>query len=497
MALIPTLNQYQMFINGQWVEAHNGDRFDSLNPANAQPWASFPHAQEADVDAAVRAAQNAFENPAWRNLHATARGKLLRKLGDLIAANKERLAQLETNDNGKLIRETMGQIGYMPEFFYYYAGQADKLEGQTLPLDKADMFAYTTHEPLGVVAAIIPWNSPMYLTAVKLAPALAAGNTLVLKPSEHASATIIELMHLVKEAGFPDGVVNVVTGFGADTGAALTRHPLVRRIAFTGGGQGARAVVKNSAENLAQLSLELGGKSPNIIFGDADIGSAVNGVIAGIFAASGQSCVAGSRLLVQDRVYDEFLAALKARVATIIIGDPMDPRSEMGPMATQPQLALVQRMVVAAQAEGAVLIHGGKRASVAGDGWYYEPTILAVNNNQCSIMQDEVFGPVASIMRFKDEPEALALANDSEFGLAAGIWTRDNGRVHRMSKAVQAGIIWVNTYRAVSPMGAIGGFKASGYGRESGIDAVKDYTQLKTVWINTSSEPMADPFVMR
>lgn len=497
MSITQSLKQYQMFINGQWLDAQDGGRFDSLNPANAQPWASFPHAQEADVDAAVQAAQNAFENPAWRNLHATARGKLLRKLGDLIAASKQRLAQLESNDNGKLIRETLGQIGYMPEFFYYYAGQADKLEGQTLPLDKSDMFAYTTHEPLGVVAAIIPWNSPMYLTAVKLAPALAAGNTVVLKPSEHASATIIELMHLVKEAGFPDGVVNVVTGFGADTGSALTKHPLVRRIAFTGGGQGAKAVVKNSAENLAQLSLELGGKSPNIIFDDADIGSAVNGVIAGIFAASGQSCVAGSRLLVQDAVYDEFLSALKTRVANIVIGDPMDPSSEMGPMATQAQLALVERMVAAALAEGAQLIHGGKRASVAGEGWYYEPTILAVDSSQCSIMQEEVFGPVASIMRFNDEAHALELANDSEFGLAAGIWTRDNARVHRMSKAVQAGIIWVNTYRAVSPMGAIGGFKASGYGRESGIDGVKDYTQLKTVWINTSSEPMADPFTMR
>ena len=491
------LSQYQLFINGQWADALDGGRFDSVNPANAQPWASFAHAQAADVDAAVQAAQNAFENPSWRNLHATARGKLLRKLGDLIAANKDRLAQLETNDNGKLIRETMGQIGYMPEFFYYYAGQADKLEGQTLPLDKADMFAYTTHEPLGVVAAIIPWNSPMYLTAVKLAPALAAGNTVVLKPSEHASATIVELMHLVKQAGFPDGVVNVVTGFGADTGAALTQHPLVRRIAFTGGGAGAKAVVKNSAENLAQISLELGGKSPNIIFEDADITSAVNGVIAGIFAASGQSCVAGSRLLVQEGVYDEFLATLKARVARIIIGDPMDPKSEMGPMATSSQLALVERMVSDAQSQGATLIYGGKRAQIKGHGWYYEPTILAVESNQCGIMQEEVFGTVASIMRFTDEAHALALANDSEFGLAAGIWTRDNGLVHRMSKAVQAGIIWVNTYRAVSPMGAIGGFKASGYGRESGIDAVKDYTQLKTVWINTSTEPMADPFVMR
>ena len=492
-----SLSQYHMYINGEWVDALDNSRFDSLNPATAEPWASFPHAKAADVDVAVQAAHAAFENPAWSDLTATARGKLLRKLGDLIAQNTQHLAQLETNDNGKLIRETQGQVGYMPEFFYYYAGQADKLEGQTLPLDKANMFGYTTHEALGVVAAIIPWNSPMYVTAVKLAPALAAGNTVVMKPSEHASATIVELMKLVEQAGFPAGVVNVVTGFGADCGAALTCHPLVRRIAFTGGVEGARAVVRNSAENLAQISLELGGKSPNIIFDDADIGSAVNGVIAGIFAASGQSCVAGSRLLVHDSVYDDFVQRLQARAATINISDPMSPEAEMGPMATQQQLSVVENLVARALQDGAKLRHGGKRPAMASNGWYYEPTILEVDSNQCHIMQTEVFGPVASVMRFHTEAEALELANDCEFGLAAGIWTRDNARVHRLCKQVKAGIIWVNTYRAVSPMGAIGGFKNSGYGRESGIDAVKDYTQLKTVWINTSSEPMADPFVMR
>ncbi|SDI71877.1 aldehyde dehydrogenase [Pseudomonas panipatensis] len=492
-----TLARFQMCIDGQWVDALSGKTFHSLNPALGEAWAELPDADEADVERAVQAAQRAFEAPAWRGLSATARGKLLRRLGDLIGARKEELAQLESRDNGKLIRETRGQVGYLPEFFHYTAGLADKLEGGTLPLDKPDMFAYTVHEPIGVVAGIIPWNSPLYLTAIKLAPALAAGNTIVLKPSEHASATILELARLALEAGFPAGVVNVVTGYGPSTGAALTRHPLVRKIAFTGGAATARHVVRSSAENFAKLSLELGGKSPNIIFADADLESAVNGAVAGIYAASGQSCVAGSRLLVQDAVYDEFVARLIERARRIRIGNPQDDASEMGPMATEQQLAIVERMVAQAQSEGATLLMGGRRPALDGNGWYYEPTLLACARHDLTIMQEEVFGPVAAVIRFKDEAEALAMANDSQFGLAAGIWTRDLGRAHRLARDVRSGIIWVNTYRAVSAMAPIGGFKNSGYGRESGIDSVLAYTELKTVWINLSPAPMPDPFVMR
>ncbi|SDK50273.1 aldehyde dehydrogenase (acceptor) [Pseudomonas delhiensis] len=492
-----TLARFQMCIDGQWLDALSGKTFESLDPSSAQPWALLPDAAEEDVERAVQAAQKAFENPAWRKLSATARGKLLRRLGDLIAENREHLAQLESRDNGKLIRETRGQVGYLPEFFHYTAGLADKLEGGTLPIDKPDMFAYTVHEPLGVVAGIIPWNSPLYLTAIKLAPALAAGNTIVLKPSEHASATILELARLALEAGFPAGVVNVVTGFGPSTGAALTRHPLVRKIAFTGGAATARHVVRSSAENFAKLSLELGGKSPNIIFADADLDSAINGVVAGIYAATGQSCVAGSRLLVQREIYDEFVARLIERARRIRIGNPQEDASEMGPMATAQQLAVVEGLVAAAKAEGARLLMGGKRPEGQGEGWYYEPTLFACDSHSMRIMQEEVFGPVASVIPFDDEAEALALANDSQYGLAAGIWTRDLGRAHRLARDVRSGIIWVNTYRAVSAMAPIGGFHQSGYGRESGIDSVLAYTELKTVWINLSQAPMPDPFVMR
>ncbi|MCV6590331.1 MAG: aldehyde dehydrogenase [Marinobacterium sp.] len=497
MSLQPdALRSFQMCIGGEWTDALSGNTFDSLNPATGQVWAQFPDADERDVNCAVDAAHTAFHSSEWRSLTPTARGKLLRKLGDLIAENTETLAQLESIDNGKLIRETRGQVGYLPEFFYYTAGLADKIEGETLPLDKPDMMAYTIREPIGVIAAIIPWNSPLYLTAIKVAPALAAGNTVVLKPSEHASATLVELVKLAEQAGIPKGVLNVVTGFGPSTGAALTSHPLVRKIAFTGGAATARHVIRSSAENFARLSLELGGKSPQIVFADADLESAVNGIVAGIFAASGQSCVAGSRLLIHKDVYEPFITALAERAARIKIGNPQADDSEMGPMATAAQLAVVEDFVARAKADGARLRLGGKRPDMA-QGWYYEPTIFECNSNADYLMQEEVFGPVAAVIPFETEEEALAMANDSNYGLAAGIWTRDIARAHRMARDVHSGIIWVNTYRAVSAMASIGGFKHSGYGRESGIDSVLEYTERKTVWINLSSEPMADPFVMR
>jgi (Z)-2-((N-methylformamido)methylene)-5-hydroxybutyrolactone dehydrogenase len=488
--------QFQMLINGQWIAAKSGKTFESINPATEQVWGEFPFADANDVDDAVRSAHAAFESDEWRLMTASQRGKLLRKLGDLVGDNKEKLAQLESKDNGKLIRETLGQVGYLPEFFYYYAGLADKVEGETLSLDKPDLFGYTVREPLGVIAGIIPWNSPLYLTAIKIAPALATGNTVVLKPSEHASATLLELGKLALEAGFPAGVLNVITGYGLPCGDALTRHPLVKKIAFTGGSESAKHVIRNSAENYAKLSLELGGKSPNIIFNDADIDSAVNGAVAGIFAAAGQSCVSGSRLLVQEDIYEEFVTRLTERAERIVVGDPSHIETEMGPMATASQLAIVERFVDIALTEGARLRTGGKRADIQ-SGWFYTPTILECNSNHDTLMQEEVFGPVAAVIPFKDEAEALAMANDSKYGLAAGIWTQNLAKAHRMIKGIRSGIVWVNTYRAVSASAPIGGYGQSGYGRECGIDSINEFTQIKTVWINTSSEPMADPFIMR
>lgn len=492
-----TLARFQMCIGGEWVDALSGKTFESLNPALAEPWAELPDADEADVERAVQAAQTAFDSPAWRGLTATARGKLLRRLGDLIAENKEHLAQLESRDNGKLIRETRGQVSYLPEFFHYTAGLADKLEGGTLPLDKPDLFAYTVHEAMGVVAAIIPWNSPLYLTAIKLAPALAAGNTIVIKPSEHASATILELARLALEAGIPPGVVNVVTGYGPSTGAALTRHPLVRKIAFTGGAATARHVVRSSAENFAKLSLELGGKSPNIVFDDADLDQAVKGAISGVFGASGQTCMAGSRLLVQKTIHDAFVEKLVAAAGEARIGDPSKMDTQIGPIATRPQWEKILRMIDMAKKEGAVCALGGHALSGPdyGQGQFVAPTIFTQVRNDMRIAQEEVFGPVLCVIPFEDEEDALRIANDVEFGLAAGVWTRDLHRAMYCVDRLRAGTVWVNNYRSTSFTTPFGGYKRSGLGREGGVEAIKEYLQTKSVWITTKPN-RANPFVL-
>ncbi|EGQ26488.1 aldehyde dehydrogenase [Mammaliicoccus sciuri] len=492
-----SLKKYKMYINGEWVESESGEYFPSYNPATGEAWCEVAKGTEEDVNRAVQAAHEAFQNSEWAEMTYTERGKLVHKLGELISQNIEKLAEFETRDNGKLLREMRGQLTYLPEFFYYYAGLADKIHGQTMPIDKKDIFAFTTREPLGVVAAITPWNSPLYLTTIKLAPALVAGNTIVIKPSEMTSASLLELMKYVEEAGFPKGVVNVVTGFGMPVGNTLTAHPLVRRVAFTGGSESARHVVRNTAENFAQVSLELGGKSPNIVFEDADPESAAMGIIAGIFGASGQSCVAGSRALLHVDIYDQVLEKLVERVEQIKIGDPLLDDTEMGPLATEAQLERVKEYVGIGQAEGGKIVIGGKTPENTDAGWYFEPTIIELIDHDARIAQEEIFGPVLSIIPFKDEEEAIALANGTEYALATGIWTRDVARAHRVAKAVHAGIIWVNTYRSISPLMPIGGSRLSGHGRESGFDAIYEYTQSKAVWINTSSEPMPDPFIMR
>ena len=491
------LTRYQMYINGEWVDAENGATFTSVNPATGQTWAEVPEASEADINRAVEAAHHAFSEGTWATMTPTARGKMLRRLAEVLAEHSEPLGRCETVDTGKLFKETRWQANYISDFFQYYAGLADKVTGETLPIDKPDMMTMTVREPLGVVAAVVPWNSQLFLVAVKIGPALAAGNTVVLKASEHASAPMLEFAKVFEEAGFPPGVFNVVTGHGEPCGRALTSHPLVDRVSFTGGPETARHVIRNSAENFAEVSLELGGKSPVMVFEDADLESAVNGVLLSIFSASGQSCVAGSRLLLQESIREEVLSRVIEKAAQIRIGAPLDDNSQMGPLATEAQLSNIQSTLADATANGADLRYGGNTPQGLETGWYIEPTIVDCPHQDISIVRKELFGPVVSALGFKDESEALMLANDTNFGLASGVFTRDVGRALRVSKAIRAGIVWVNTYRVVSPIAPFGGFKDSGYGRESGMEAIYDYTRPKTVWLNTSSEPIADPFVMR
>ncbi|MBV04325.1 MAG: carnitine dehydratase [Rhodobacteraceae bacterium] len=490
------VKSYQMLIDGEWVNASNGAMFESINPTNGQVWSKVPEATETDVDDAVNAAHRAFSTGPWSKMTPTERGKCLRKLGDLLAEKSEPLGRTESVDTGKMLKETRWQAKYIAEFFHFYAGCADKISGETLPIDKPDLFVFTNREPLGVVAAIVPWNSQLFLVAVKVGPALAAGNTIVLKASEHASAAMLEFGELVAEAGFPPGVVNIVTGHGEPCGKALTSHPLVARISFTGGPNAARHVLYNSAENFAEVSLELGGKSPFIVFDDANIESAVNGSVAGIFGAAGQSCVAGSRLYLHEDIADEFLERMVAIAKDIRIGDPLLEETQMGPLCTIGQLENIEKEVSQAIEEGGQILHGGKRPENF-EGLFYEPTIISCASQNMKIVDTELFGPVLSVLKFRTEEEVIGLANDTVHGLAAGIFTRDSARSLRMAKAVRAGIVWVNTYRVVSPIAEFGGIKGSGYGRESGFQAMHDYTRPKTIWMNTSDEPFGNPFVMR
>ena len=490
------VKSYQMLINGEWVNASNGAMFESINPTNGQVWSKVPEATETDVDDAVNAAHRAFSTGPWSKMTPTERGKCLRKLGDLLAEKSEPLGRTESVDTGKMLKETRWQAKYIAEFFHFYAGCADKISGETLPIDKPDLFVFTNREPLGVVAAIVPWNSQLFLVAVKVGPALAAGNTIVLKASEHASAAMLEFGELVAEAGFPPGVVNIVTGHGEPCGKALTSHPLVARISFTGGPNAARHVLYNSAENFAEVSLELGGKSPFIVFDDANIESAVNGSVAGIFGAAGQSCVAGSRLYLHEDIADEFLERMVAIAKDIRIGDPLLEETQMGPLCTIGQLENIEKEVSQAIEEGGQILHGGKRPENF-EGLFYETTIISCASQNMKIVDTELFGPVLSVLKFRTEEEVIGLANDTVHGLAAGIFTRDSARSLRMAKAVRAGIVWVNTYRVVSPIAEFGGIKGSGYGRESGFQAMHDYTRPKTIWMNTSDEPFGNPFVMR
>jgi len=458
----------------------------------------IPRGGKEDVNRAVAGAKAAFYSNEWRGMTATARGALLRRLGDLAAAEAGRLAEIETTDNGKLLAEMRTQLNYLPQWFHYFGGLADKIEGRVIPIDKPGVFNFTREEPLGVVVAIIPWNSPLLLAAWKLAPALAAGNTAVWKPSEFSSVSALAFGELFEKAGFPPGVVNIVTGYGNEVGEPLITHSDVAKIAFTGGDRTGEHIYQLAARGIKHVTLELGGKSANIVFDDADLDLAVNGVVSGIFAATGQTCVAGSRALIHRPIHDEFVDRLLRLAKTARMGNPLESGTQVGPITTRPQYEKVLDYIRIAKDEGAVCQLGGgpARRPECGSGWFVEPTIFTNVRPDMRVANEEIFGPVLSILPFDDEEEAIRMANGTIYGLAAGVWTTSIRRALVMSERLEAGTVWVNTYRATSYMSPFGGYKRSGIGRESGVDAIREYLQTKSVWIDISGKS-PNPFVTR
>ena len=486
---------FQLYIDGSFCEGAGGTVMHSQNPANGDTWARFARTDKTDVEREVHAAKRVLDDPKWRDMTQTARGKLLFKLADLIEQNAERLGALETQDSGKLLAETATQTKYVADYYRYYAGLADKLEGAVLPIDKPDMHVFTRRMPIGVVAAVVPWNAQMFLSATKLGPALAAGCSVILKASEIAPIPMLEFAKLIDQAGFPDGVVSVITGDADNCSIPLTRHPQVDRIAFTGGPETARHVVRNSAENFAVTTLELGGKSPILVFQDADLDSAANGLIAANFGASGQSCVAGSRGLVHRSILPDLISRITDKARGIVVGDPLDSATHVGPLCTHAQIDRIVDTLDKAQSQGATIHFGG--APLERDGNYMTPTLVECASEDTETLHIEMFGPVMSLIPFDTEEEAISMANNSLFGLGSGVFTQNIARAHRVSDRIRSGICWVNTYRAISPIAPFGGFNQSGYGREAGQEAILDYTRTKTTWINTSDAPMQNPFVMR
>ena len=488
------MRRFENLIDGERVGAADGRVFESIDPFAGEPWATMPRSGVEDADRAVAAARRAFEDGPWGAMHPSARGALLRRLGDLIAENAEELARLEVQDNGKLIAEMAAQLRYIPQWYHYFGGLADKIEGAVIPTDKPDMMNFTRREALGVCVGITAWNSPLLLAAFKLAPGLAAGNTFVLKPSEHASASTLAFGDLFEQAGFPPGVVNIIAGFGPEIGAALVEHPDVAKISFTGSEATGRKIYEAGARGLKRVTLELGGKSPNIVFADADLDNAANGVVSGIFAAAGQTCIAGSRLLVQDGIHNQLVDRLQSIAENVRMGDPSDPETQIGPVANQPQFEKILSYLDVAKADGARCVSGGSKSDR--DGWFIDPTIYADVTNEMRIAREEVFGPVLSVIRFKDLEEAVAIANDTPYGLASGVWTQSMATAIEMSKRLRAGTVWINTYRAIGYMSPFGGYKASGLGRENGMEAIDAYLQTKCVWLSTASH-VPNPFIIR
>ena len=490
------MKEFLMRIGDRWTGATSGEWIESEDPFQGAPWAKIPRGGAEDAEAAVLAAHEAFKGP-WGKMSPADRGLLLHKLAELMHENAEELAGYEVRDTGKLEAEMLGNMRYLPRWYQYYGGLADKVEGAVTPIDKPGMLHYLKYEPLGVVTCIVPWNSPMLLTTMKLAAALAAGNTVVIKPSEFASTSLMAFARLFEEAGFPSGVVNVVTGYGHEVGEVLTTHPLVKRIAFTGGEVGGRAIAEAAARGFKRVSLELGGKSPNIVFADADQDVAVKGVISGVFAATGQTCMAGSRCLVERSIYDEFVQKLVDFMQGARLGAPTDPQTNMGPVANRPHFERVLKSIEVAKSEGAKCVLGGGRPNSpeTANGLFVEPTIFTEVTNDMTIARNEVFGPVLVVIPFETEEEAIEIANDTDFGLAAAFWTKDLQRIINLPSKIEAGTVWVNSYRVVSYLAPFGGVKASGIGRENGLEAIKEYLEVKSVFINGNPD-VANPFVM-
>lgn len=487
--------QYQMYINGGWAKARDSQTFATFNPFTGKPWAQIPEATEVDVDAAVIAARGAYET-VWRGTSGLERARLMNRLADLLDADADRLARIETTDNGKVIRETKNQMHFSARNYRFFAGAADRINGSVIPLDNPSIFDYTMRESRGVAALLTAWNSPIQILANKLPAALAAGNTVVVKPSEHTSASTLEFAGLMESAGFPPGVFNVVTG-GAKVGAWLTSHPDVNIISLTGGPETGRQIAKNAAANLTPLILELGGKSANIIFADADLDRAIPGAVAGIFAATGQTCIAGSRLLVQRSIYDVVVERLAQRAAQVQLGDPMEEKTEMGPVAHRAQFDSILAYIKKAVEEGASLVAGGTVVdSEGGGGLFVAPTVFSDVTPRMTVAREEIFGPVLSVLPFESDDEAIEIANGTRFGLASGVWTQDLRRAHLMAKEMRSGVVWINTYRTSAAQAPFGGVKQSGFGRERGLEAMLEYTQVKNVMIDLSNEDR-DPFSMK
>jgi acyl-CoA reductase-like NAD-dependent aldehyde dehydrogenase len=492
-----TVHEYGHWIAGASQTASSGATFEAIDPTTGAAWGRFADGSAADIDRAVNAAHRAFASNSWRELTPTRRGRLIMKWADLIAASGERLARIETEQNGKLLSEMSAQFRVIPEWMYYFGSLADKIEGSVIPVNVPGVLNYTLREPYGVVAVLTPWNSPTFLTMQAATPALAAGNTVVIKPSEVTSASIIEAAKLAEEAGFPPGVVNVVTGEKA-TGAALVDHPLVRKITFTGGVAAGRQIAEKAGWRLIPVTLELGGKSPQIVFGDANLDAAEAGLLAGIFAAAGQSCAAGSRAYIESSIYDEMVERLVRRTQRIKLGNPVEATTQMGPVATRDQFIKDRFMVGRAIEEGAELLCGGKPAAVEGlpGGFFFEPTILGGVDNGGFLARNEVFGPVLGIARFETFEDAIVKANDTNFGLAAGVWTKDIHKAHRFAAALEAGTVWINMYRAIGFNSPYGGYKDSGIGRLNGFECMFQYLQTKSVWCDLNDKPQ-DPFVIK